>query len=275
MQQYRADLARQLAEHDRQSLEQQRRRQREAERVAAEGERAAEAARREAEAQARRWQSTMRSLVEGVLQPTSVTAVDWWQTEAGTYAGQWDEYARRIRSAIQDPMSEWKHLVPQDIMGGSEMARQGWLQQQLDAFYAGQLPEMIDWEGFDRQIQDRLAKQASRENLIAEAMRRAGGMASRQDVAVALGLQLTPGEMLGGDLGESFTKAFQGANLGKSATDAFTESLEAELERWEEGGATAMGAFTDGLKKGIGPSVVRTLTDAIFPELYERLRGRP
>ncbi len=219
------------------------------------------------ESQQRQWESQMRSTVEGLLSPTGVTDLDMARTRLGTYTDQWDEYIRRIRSAATDADSAWRHLIPTDVLAQGADAVRVWAAETEQAFYAGQLPEAINWEAFDRRLQEELARQQSRERLIQEAMRRAGGMASKEQISTALGLPLTPSEALSMDLSGIGDKV----QLGKPITDAFEKQLAAESKRWEELGATAILWFSKGAQEGVTPATGRAIARGLFPYFAELL----
>jgi len=127
----------------------------------------------------------LRSTVEGLLQPTAVTDIDMARTRLGTYTDQWDEYIRRVRSAATDAQSAWKHLIPTDILAQGADAIKVWAAETEQAFYAGMIPEAIDWEAFDRAFEQFMREKAGREAMIQEAMKRTG--ATKADIEFMLG----------------------------------------------------------------------------------------
>jgi len=237
------------------------------EQAARDREAAAERAQREWEAQQREWQAQLRSTVEGVLSPTSVTASDIWQTQTGAYAGRWDEYIRRLRSAVQDPNSAWKGLVPTDVLGGGQAAMRGWFEQQSAAFYAGQLPEQIDWAAFDRQVQDAIAKQQAREALIQQAMARSGGALGKAQAAAMLGLPYNPGEAVAGDVAKGLAET----DYGKPLANALEEQIQAESEHLHAVGRTLGLYVLGGAKSAMTPQVGRDLARALWPYIADLL----
>ena len=128
----------------------------------------------------------IRSAVESLLQPTEVTGIDWDQTRLGTYSDKWDEYVRRLRSAATDSNSAWKSMIPIEIMQKGADAVKAWMAETERAFYAGRMPEQINWAGFDEAYAAYMAGKADRELLIQTAMARVGG--GRADVMQALGI---------------------------------------------------------------------------------------
>lgn len=220
-----------------------------------------------AEQQQEQWAQKLRSTVESVLSPTSVTASDIWRTQTGTYTGKWDEYIRRLRSAIEDPMSAWKHLLPADVLAGGQAAMQGWFEEQSAAFYAGQLPEMIDWAAFDRQVQDAIAKQQAREALIQEAMKRSDGALGRAQVSAMLGLPATTADVVLGD----FAQGVQQTPMAAPLVKAFEEQLAAEQENITQIGKQFGGWLAAGMEQSMTPAVGRRIARALFPYFAELL----
>jgi len=127
----------------------------------------------------------LRSTVEGLLQPTAVTDIDMARTRLGTYTDQWDEYIRRVRSAATDAQSAWKHLIPTDVLAQGADAIKVWAAETERAFYAGMIPEAIDWDAFDRAFEQFMREKAGREAMIQEAMKRTG--ATKADIEFMLG----------------------------------------------------------------------------------------
>jgi len=192
---------------------------------------------------------------------------DVWQTQTGAYMARWAEYIRRLRSAVQDPMSQWKHLLPADVLAGGQTAMQGWFEQQSAAFYAGQLPEQIDWAAFDRQVQDAIAKQQAREALIQQAMARSGGALGKAQAAAMLGLPYNPGEAVAGDVAKGLAET----DYGKPLANALEEQIQAESEHLHAVGRTLGLYVLGGAKSAMTPQVGRDLARALWPYLVDLL----
>ncbi|MDD5512879.1 MAG: hypothetical protein PHD09_03850 [Candidatus Omnitrophica bacterium] len=136
-------------------------------------------------------QQAFRSAVAGMFAPTDVTDLDMAQSGAGVYRDKWDEYARRVRAAMTDMQSEFRGMIPTDIELAGEGAIQEWGQRQLDAFYAGLMPDQVNWDAFAADFSRKIAEQVGKENLIDRAIQELaarGITAGRADVQQALGL---------------------------------------------------------------------------------------
>ena len=108
--------------------------------------------------------------VSGLLQPSEVTQEDIWATEAGTYEDKFDEYVRQVRDLMAG-RDTFKALLPTDLeMGGSLEDRKAWGQGQIEAFWAGQLPDdFYNWEGLFRQYDEKLAQELGKKRLFERA----------------------------------------------------------------------------------------------------------
>ncbi len=141
--------------------------------------------------QAEQAQQAFRSAVAGMFAPTDVTDLDMAQSGAGVYRDKWDEYARRVRAAMTDMQSEFRGMIPTDIELAGEGAIQEWGQRQLDAFYAGLMPDQVNWDAFAADFSRKIAEQVGKENLIDRAIQELaarGITAGRADVQKALGI---------------------------------------------------------------------------------------
>jgi len=85
------------------------------------------------------------------LEETDVTWLDVQLTYVGDYVEKWDEYARRLRAAVI-PGNMWESMIPEAVRGKGEGARQQWVDEQLKVFYAGLMPEEIDWAAIQKGI---------------------------------------------------------------------------------------------------------------------------
>jgi len=219
----------------------------------------------------------MRSLAESLLQPTGVTALDMAQTKLGTYTDKWDEYARRVRAAGNDVKSEWRNLVPVEILQQGEDAIKAWTAAEEEAFYSGQRPQEVNWDSFIENARREVERQLARENLVNEAMARlaeAGiGSVSRAQVAAQFGVVDT--SATGADTTQQIVSGMKSVDAGKEFTESFDTQFRAQEERWIEFGSLSVTWFGVGIKNGVAAGAGDALVDALTPRIAEKLQGRP
>ena len=219
----------------------------------------------------------LRSLAESLLRPTDVSYMDMAQTRLGTYTDKWDEYARRVRAAGNDVKSQWRNLVPLDILAQGEDAIKAWAAAEEEAFYAGQRPDQMNWDAFLENARREVEKQISRENMVNEAMQRLaeagiGGL-SRADVAKQFGVVDTTA--VGSDTAAQVVQGMTTVDAGKQFTDAFNAQFRAQETRWIEFGSLSVTWFSAGVQNGVASGAADTLVDALVPRIQEKLGGRP
>jgi len=203
-----------------------------------------------------------RSAVESILTPSTARYV------GGAYQNAWDEYVRRLQSAVSDPKSMWKGLLG----GRSGDSAKAFAKEEEEAFYNGMRPEMIDWAAFDAAYAHLLQVKASREALIQMAMARVGGK-DKAGVMKALGLEGTP-LAAGAELASGFAVGVTAANLAKPVTDQFQKELEGQQGTWVKMGTLSMTWFKTGLTEGITKATAKEIAKALFPAFYELLLAR-
>lgn len=213
---------------------------------------------------------SIRSAIDAVFAPTQVTERDWWETNLGVYGDKPDEYLRRLRSAITDVNSEWKHLL-----GGREGdAARLFVAQQEELWRSGQWSQL--GPGFDMGaskeaiVQGALAKmeaERARERMIADIMSdpRLGGFTVTER-AQALGL---PSE--GASYAQALEVGITSVNVANSMTDAFTEHLRAESVRYRVLGVEIAGWVADGVEEGTVDMAAR-LARGLFPAMYDEMQ---
>jgi TP901 family phage tail tape measure protein len=161
-------------------------------------------------------QKGFEGLISAALKPTEVTAEDLLATEAGVYQDKWDEPARQMRAAMYDPASEFHDLIPPEVWAAGPEAAQAFGQQWLDDFYAGMMPDAINWEAFVDDFMRNLRQEAGRGDLIERAkkelLEQEGITATDEQVLKALGLESPMQQMFFGGLGP--TGAGQALQLG-------------------------------------------------------------
>ncbi len=226
----------------------------------------------DAETAAREWASKVKSAIDSVFTTTQPTERDWWETALGSYEDKPDEYLRRLRSAITDVNSEWKHLL-----GGLEGdAAQLFVAQQEELWRSGQWsmlgPEFDPTASREAMVQAALAKlqaEASREAMIAEIMSdpRLGGFSTAQRERV-LG---TGSEAGGATYAEAWVTGAVSVDAGKGFTDAFGEQIRAQEARWRVFGGLSAGWMIEGMGDAAGLAA-NELVDVLFPGIMDELR---
>ena len=233
-----------------------------------ERDRLAEQASLRAQAAAEQRAREFRSLIESVLQPTQVTDLDMARTRLGTYTDQWDEYVRRIRSAATDANSAWKDLIPVDVMARGADAVRVWAAETEEAFYVGQMPEMVNWDAVMANIEKQVRYQAGREALVNEAIRRAqaaGLGANVGQIREALGVGQTYTE-IGQDVAAGMQTGMSGVNIAAQVTTSFEADLKKQQERYVTQGQLMVSWLATGVKDGT-PALASDLALALFPAL--------
>lgn len=207
-------------------------------------------------------QSGFRRLIGQALQATSVSDLDMLDTELGQYADKWDENARRMKAAMQDPMSEWRAaLIPADVLAQGETAIQAYGKRWLDSFYKGMNPDAIDWAAFVQSFKDNLAAATAQENLIERAIAElaaAGISATSGEVLSALGLQSPMQQMF----------------LGGLSTEQASESLSGTMGDVVSGISVDEGAFDSAagtLKGSFDTSLVTKMGEINLPTMLSSM----
>lgn len=217
---------------------------------------------------AKQSEAQFRSLVEGVLSPTRVSDLDMARTKLGTYTDQWDEHIRRVRSAATDSQSVWKGLIPTDVLARGTDAVKVWAAETEEAFYAGQMPDMVNWDAVMADIEKQMRYATGREALVQEAMQRAraaGLGVSVGQVREALGVGQTYSE-IGQDVASGMTAGMGGVNIAAQVTTTFEADLKKQQERYVTQGQLMVSWLATGVKDGT-PALASDLALALFPAL--------
>ena len=166
----------------------------------------------------------LRGIIEGQLSPTKVTAEDVAATDAGYYKDKWDEEVRRMKAAMAGS-AEWKNMIPETVWAQGPEAAQAWGQNWINQFYAGMHPEAIRWDTLLDSIENALAMEAGKRNLVETVMQKLaeerGITATSEQVLAALGLTgMLPAGMLGPGLADGMAEATPEAMADQAATMA-------------------------------------------------------
>lgn len=230
-----------------------------------------------------------RNLVSQGFQPTDVTQEDVLATKAGNYKDKWDEYARQVRAAMAGSQ-EWDWMIPDPVKQGGAQAINEWGQNILDQFYAGMMPDQVNWDAFVSQFQKNLAMAAGKERLVDRAIEELasrGITATSEDVLSALGLQSPFQQYFFGGLStaeasESLKTQTTAIIGGLSFT---TDDVETPATSWSTSLVTAMDAQlssadlltpisnawrTQITEKGAG---LTTVGEALGAKIWEGVKG--
>jgi hypothetical protein len=148
----------------------------------------------------------VRSAINSILQPTQSFDVTAQLDAMGLHQDTWDEKARRAMDVFNlGTDSPWAESLG---LGSKEEAAQ-WIKD----FYLGRMPEQIDWSAFDRALAEQMEKTANWERIQEMAYERAAALGlGGEGVAGALssmgiGGYLGQGAAMAGDLTEGFQAA--------------------------------------------------------------------
>lgn len=187
-----------------------------------------------------------RNLVSQGFQPTDVTQEDVMATKAGNYKDKWDEYARQVRAAMAGSQ-EWDWMIPDPVKQGGAQAINEWGQNILDQFYAGMMPDQVNWDAFVAQFQKNLSMAAGKERLVdraIEELAQRGITATSEDVLSALGLQSPFQQYFFGGLStEEAAESLKTQTTGILSGLSFTaDDVETPASSWAGSMVTAMDA---------------------------------
>jgi hypothetical protein len=232
----------------------------------------------EAERQAEQHYREMRSMIETQLQMTSVTREDMLATQLGLYQDKPDEYLRRLRSAVQDEQSEWKHLLE----GRSGAEAEYYLMQQEQAFQQGRWGEL--GAGFDQgaavesivaNVRAQIEAERNRAALIDQIMQHpdlAGVGLGRQEIAAMAGLP-TDYRELGTERGTALAQGITTVGAGTQFVAQFEDEFTATRERWVDMGILSVTWLAQGIERGVTPDVAALLVRLLAPRVEEALSG--
>lgn len=207
----------------------------------------AERLRTSAQKQAEKDYKTWRSAIMGLFAPTEVTAEDMALSGIDAYEDKWDEYPRRIRAGQLDPKSRFKDMIPEF---GTDEERNKWVQEEINAFYAGLRPEQVNWDAlldaYDRMVSEAAGKESMADMLMQKIVER-GGEPDEDLIRKAFGITTpmesmlfggkTP-EQLGVDIGVAFSDVVGGISVtpesflpvATQTADAFQSGLDSQLQ---------------------------------------------
>jgi len=214
--------------------------------------RAISEAQRLAEQRAREFQSA----VESILRPTTVTGADVSATEWGAYEDKWDEYIRLLRAREDIPYYQ-----------RAEEERR---------FYAGLMPEQINWDAVIRDFMRKQEEEAGRQAMVQEAMRRiqeATGMAANY-AAVAEAMGIPAGAVTGAQTAEALQEGIAAVDLGATVTEQFVTQMRAQRQTYVDLGVEMMQAVLEGTDEAVTPDVGKRFAKRIAPFIYDAFEAQ-
>jgi len=254
----------------------------------------AEADQKAAEDSARAWDKALsdrkrafedlKSTVEAALQPTSVTALDMEQTALGTYAGKWDEDARRLDAIAARGFAEleahpdWAGMleIPPNILSSTEDVLKEWARQQSDNFRNLLLP--MDENEISRAVQtvrDYIQREAQREQNI-ELIARAyvgeyGGTA--EQAKAALGDTEAIGGIAADDVIAGFTDALKASPVVSEFASFFKTGIEQESKNLNTRGVELWQTIEKGLLDEMSQgNYAKAFAEILAPYVRDELR---
>lgn len=223
----------------------------------------------------------LRSMIEEVLRPTQVTELDWAATNLGRYTDKWDEYVRRLRSAATDAESQWRHLIPTDVLAQGQdairlyvaeqerLVQHGlWEQIESPHFDAGAAMDAI-FLGLGRKAEEHAGREALIARIMGDPRATTLGL-SRSDVARMVGAEGPTGAAIADEV----RGAFESSSLATDIGEAFARQVEANDGAWRRAGAYAVGVFEEGFRSGLSPQLGRDMADWLTPYVATALEDR-
>lgn len=232
----------------------------------------------------------LSSMIDSILSPTAVTEADMAATRLGVYVDKWDEYARRLESAATDVNSEWKYLIPTDILAQGQDAIRLYVDEQKRLLNTGQFDQLVangapadvkeqSMQAIMGQLRQKIQEEAAMEAFKAEIIARAeaeGLTVTGADLAAVTGQPaLATGADTASDFTSGVTQAITDSNLGDQLTTTFDTQLKATEERWIAFGTTTIGWFATGMKQGVNQDMITTLVTLLTPGVRDAILGRP
>ncbi len=196
-----------------------------------------------------------RSQAEGILVPTQQFDLAALTEEVSGYQDQWDEAARRAMAVVKEgPQNEW---AAQMGLGSREEAL-----QYVRDFYAGKMPEAVNWDAAIATFQQQMEQTVGQQNLGAmfqQKLMEAGLGLDNELVMQAMG---APFAAAGAGSAEEFALAVQqydwttlGDDPGKSFATSFLGAA---------GSALSSPGSTAGFKNSIKSFIISTVQEYFF-----------
>lgn len=212
-----------------------------------------------------------RSRVESILfTPTQVTERDMRQTRLGVYEDKPDEYVRRLEAAAQDAQSPWrKMLVPEDILQQGEDAIQEWIAHRKEMFYAGMLPEEVNWDAFASEFQRQAQIEASREALIQRGMQELAARGIQVSEADVRGM-LEPGTGAAQTWTEQIKKSLETQSPVTILLAQINTEMNAKVDDIKKSGTTFFETFLSGVNE-TKQTTISWLINVLLPGIIAEL----
>jgi len=213
-----------------------------------------------------------RSRVESILStPTAVTPFDMFRSGEGAgmfgpYQNKWDEQARRMRDAMQNPNSPWANMIPEDVRAAGPEAMQFFGQDWLDKFYAGQKPGEIDWEAFKRQYDEAKAREDSFNAMVDKGAAIVG--VSPEEIRKTLGMET--GEDIANEIMRTYGEGLDKQSPGEMLLNKINTDLDENREAIVESGIAFWTTLFGSIAK-TPQNAQELLISAIAPEMAQWL----
>lgn len=169
------------------------------------------------------WQSQ----AEGVLQPTQSFDLTALEDQLGMHQDKWDEAARRAMDVVnRGGESPWSAKMGLD-------SKEAALQYVRD-FYAGKLPDDVNWEAAIDQYRTQMEGMIGQQNLQAMFQEKLVGAGLGPDSSLVMQALEGPFANAGTQSGDVFVSAFQGLDwngLGEGTGDKIMTGLRNKLEK--------------------------------------------
>lgn len=217
--------------------------------------RSATAAWNDMQSQMEQYYESWQSQAEGILTPTQQFDLAALTEEVSGYQEQWDEAARRAMAVVKGgPENEW---AAQMGLGSREEAL-----QYVRDFYAGKMPEAVNWDAAIATFQQQMEQTVGQQNLGAmfqQKLMEAGLGLDNELVMQAMG---APFAAAGAGSAEEFALAVQQydwATLGDDPGKSFATSFLGAA-----GSALSSPGSTAGFKNSIKSFIISTVQEYFF-----------
>ena len=223
--------------------------------------------------------SEMRSALETALAPTQITELDMAATRLGIYVDKIDEFVRRVRAGAQDAGSEWRRLIPQDVLAQGADAVALYVDKVERLFYGLRWDELAEFTGgaFDpaearerwlqravEEIQAMRHYKATIEAMIPELSRRVGGLTAEEQAIVAADPK-TQAQITGAAWGEGASIGVSSVDYGAILIKTITTQVKDRKEEITSIGFLIGQNMLLGMQDSITPGALDDLIDVFGP----------
>ncbi|MHB0874571.1 MAG: hypothetical protein ACYC5O_00860 [Anaerolineae bacterium] len=182
------------------------------------------------------WESAADAIsgaLQGIMAPTTSFDPQAWQDANGLRQDDWDEYARRGEDVVNlGNKSPW--VADVGLEGLDDQAVRAAAAQKVEDFYAGALPNEINWQAVAQQLQEQVQSKLNWQDILAmapEKLAEYGVSVNDADVLAAFG----------------FDAAADGSDTASQFMDAFSTVADTKAEAMTGAGKTSYGKVISGL----------------------------